>query len=177
MKTLIAYSTTLGCTEQCASKLKDDLGEGVEMVRISRPAEDTTCISMIPSLSEVPSMKAWYSDQSINFAKAIWTYYCRSRWVCLSVAWIPMPTKRSLLTGLSRTSWWNMHWPVVFSGESWISRRWTCFRRSWPERQPAFRRNRILIFRVFLQFARSNSRTGIRRQFQWSHRTHVMQVR
>ena len=36
MKTLIAYSTTLGCTEQCASKLKDDLGEGVEMVRISR---------------------------------------------------------------------------------------------------------------------------------------------
>jgi menaquinone-dependent protoporphyrinogen oxidase len=36
MKTLIAYSTTLGCTEQCASKLKDDLGEGVDMVRISR---------------------------------------------------------------------------------------------------------------------------------------------
>jgi menaquinone-dependent protoporphyrinogen oxidase len=36
MKTLIAYSTTLGCTEQCASKLKDDLGDGVEMVRISR---------------------------------------------------------------------------------------------------------------------------------------------
>ena len=36
MKTLIAYSTTLGCTEQCASKLKEDLGEGVEMVRISR---------------------------------------------------------------------------------------------------------------------------------------------
>ncbi len=35
MKTLIAYSTTLGCTEQCASKLKDDLGDGVEMVRIS----------------------------------------------------------------------------------------------------------------------------------------------
>lgn len=35
-KTLIAYSTTLGCTEQCASKLKDDLGNGVEMVRISR---------------------------------------------------------------------------------------------------------------------------------------------
>ena len=35
MKTLIAYSTTLGCTEQCASKLKDDLGEGVEMIRIS----------------------------------------------------------------------------------------------------------------------------------------------
>ncbi len=35
-KTLIAYSTTLGCTEQCASKLKDDLGDGVEMVRISR---------------------------------------------------------------------------------------------------------------------------------------------
>lgn len=35
MKTLIAYSTTLGCTEQCASKLKDDLGEDVEMVRIS----------------------------------------------------------------------------------------------------------------------------------------------
>ena len=36
METLIAYSTTLGCTEQCASKLKEDLGEGVEMVRISR---------------------------------------------------------------------------------------------------------------------------------------------
>ncbi len=36
MKTLIAYSTTLGCTEQCASKLKDDLGSGVEMVRIAR---------------------------------------------------------------------------------------------------------------------------------------------
>jgi len=36
MKTLIAYSTTLGCTEQCASKLKDDLGEGVDMIRISR---------------------------------------------------------------------------------------------------------------------------------------------
>jgi menaquinone-dependent protoporphyrinogen oxidase len=35
MKTLIAYSTTLGCTEQCASKLKDDIGEDVEMVRIS----------------------------------------------------------------------------------------------------------------------------------------------
>ena len=36
MKTLIAYSTTLGCTEQCASKLKSDLGADVEMVRISR---------------------------------------------------------------------------------------------------------------------------------------------
>ena len=36
MKTLIAYSTTLGCTEQCASKLKEGLGNGVEMVRISR---------------------------------------------------------------------------------------------------------------------------------------------
>lgn len=35
MKTLIAYSTTLGCTEQCASKLKDDIGEDVDMVRIS----------------------------------------------------------------------------------------------------------------------------------------------
>lgn len=35
-KTLIAYSTTLGCTEQCASKLKEDLGEGVELSRISR---------------------------------------------------------------------------------------------------------------------------------------------
>ncbi len=33
---MIAYSTTLGCTEQCASKLKEDLGDGVEMVRISR---------------------------------------------------------------------------------------------------------------------------------------------
>lgn len=36
MKTLIAYSTTLGCTEQCASKLKDDLLDDVDMVRISR---------------------------------------------------------------------------------------------------------------------------------------------
>ncbi|MEZ5070912.1 MAG: flavodoxin domain-containing protein [Bacteroidales bacterium] len=36
MKTLIAYSTTLGCTEQCATKLKEGLGNGVEMVRISR---------------------------------------------------------------------------------------------------------------------------------------------
>ncbi len=36
MNTLIAYSTTLGCTEQCASKLKEGLGNGVEMVRISR---------------------------------------------------------------------------------------------------------------------------------------------
>ena len=36
MRTLIAYSTTLGCTEQCASKLKEDLGEGVDMYRISR---------------------------------------------------------------------------------------------------------------------------------------------
>lgn len=36
MKTLIVYSTTLGCTEQCASKLKEDLGDDVEMVRISR---------------------------------------------------------------------------------------------------------------------------------------------
>ncbi|MFO7935285.1 MAG: flavodoxin domain-containing protein [Bacteroidales bacterium] len=36
MKTLIAYSSTLGCTEQCASRLKKDLGNGVEMFRISR---------------------------------------------------------------------------------------------------------------------------------------------
>lgn len=36
MKTLIAYSTTLGCTEQCASRLKEDLGPDVEMFRISR---------------------------------------------------------------------------------------------------------------------------------------------
>jgi len=36
MKTLIAYSTTLGCTEQCASKLKNDLVDDVEMVRISQ---------------------------------------------------------------------------------------------------------------------------------------------
>lgn len=36
MKTLIAYSTTLGCTEQCASKLKEDLGPGVDMYRITR---------------------------------------------------------------------------------------------------------------------------------------------
>lgn len=36
MNTLIAYSTTLGCTEQCASRLKSDLGNGVELVRISR---------------------------------------------------------------------------------------------------------------------------------------------
>lgn len=35
-KTLIAYSTTLGCTEQCASKLKEDIGEDVDMIRISR---------------------------------------------------------------------------------------------------------------------------------------------
>ncbi|MGW8316478.1 MAG: flavodoxin domain-containing protein [Bacteroidales bacterium] len=36
MSTLIAYSSTLGCTEQCASKLKEGLGEGVELIRISR---------------------------------------------------------------------------------------------------------------------------------------------
>jgi menaquinone-dependent protoporphyrinogen oxidase len=36
MKTLIAYSTTLGCTEQCASKLKEDLGPEVDLYRISR---------------------------------------------------------------------------------------------------------------------------------------------
>jgi len=36
MKTLIAYSTTLGCTEQCASRLKEDMGNGVEMIRISQ---------------------------------------------------------------------------------------------------------------------------------------------
>lgn len=36
MSTMIAYSTTLGCTEQCASKLKEGLGNGVELVRISR---------------------------------------------------------------------------------------------------------------------------------------------
>lgn len=36
MSTLIAYSSTLGCTEQCASKLKEDLGKGVELIRISR---------------------------------------------------------------------------------------------------------------------------------------------
>jgi menaquinone-dependent protoporphyrinogen oxidase len=36
MRTLIAYSSTLGCTEQCASRLKTDLGNGVEMFRISR---------------------------------------------------------------------------------------------------------------------------------------------
>lgn len=36
MKTLIAYSTTLGCTEQCASRLKEDLGPDVDMFRISR---------------------------------------------------------------------------------------------------------------------------------------------
>ncbi|PID91085.1 MAG: flavodoxin [Bacteroidetes bacterium] len=36
LKTLIAYSTSLGCTEQCASKLKEGLGEGVDMIRISR---------------------------------------------------------------------------------------------------------------------------------------------
>lgn len=35
MKTLIAYATTLGCTEQCVSKLKEDMGEDVEIVRIS----------------------------------------------------------------------------------------------------------------------------------------------
>ncbi len=36
MKTLIAYSTTLGCTEQCASRLKKELGPDVDMYRISR---------------------------------------------------------------------------------------------------------------------------------------------
>ncbi|MBN2697665.1 MAG: hypothetical protein JXR52_02470 [Bacteroidales bacterium] len=36
MKTLIAYSSTLGCTEQCASRMKGELGEDVEMIRISR---------------------------------------------------------------------------------------------------------------------------------------------
>lgn len=36
MKTLIAYSTTLGCTEQCASKLKEDLGPDVDLYRITR---------------------------------------------------------------------------------------------------------------------------------------------
>jgi len=36
MKTLIAYSTTLGCTEQCASRLKEDLGPDVDLFRISR---------------------------------------------------------------------------------------------------------------------------------------------
>jgi len=36
MSTLIAYSSTLGCTEQCASKLKEGLGAGVELIRISR---------------------------------------------------------------------------------------------------------------------------------------------
>ncbi len=36
MNSLIAYSTTLGCTEQCAAQLKDDLGNGVELIRISR---------------------------------------------------------------------------------------------------------------------------------------------
>jgi len=36
MKTLIAYSTTLGCTEQCASRLKKDLGPDVDMYRITR---------------------------------------------------------------------------------------------------------------------------------------------
>jgi menaquinone-dependent protoporphyrinogen oxidase len=36
MKTLIAYSTTLGCTEQCVAKLKEDLGPDVDLYRISR---------------------------------------------------------------------------------------------------------------------------------------------
>lgn len=36
MKTLIAYSTTLGCTEQCASRLKKELGTDTDMYRISR---------------------------------------------------------------------------------------------------------------------------------------------
>jgi menaquinone-dependent protoporphyrinogen oxidase len=36
MKTLIAYSSTLGCTEQCVSKLKEDLGPDVDLYRISR---------------------------------------------------------------------------------------------------------------------------------------------
>lgn len=34
--TLIAYSSTLGCTEQCVSKLKEDLGSGVDLIQISR---------------------------------------------------------------------------------------------------------------------------------------------
>jgi len=36
MKTLIAYSSTMGCTEQCARRLKNDIGNGVDLVRISR---------------------------------------------------------------------------------------------------------------------------------------------
>ncbi|MCF8224280.1 MAG: flavodoxin domain-containing protein [Bacteroidales bacterium] len=36
MGTLIAYSSTLGCTEQCVSRLKGDLGPGVDLYRISR---------------------------------------------------------------------------------------------------------------------------------------------
>src|SRR6056297_3535143 len=36
MKTLIAYSTTLGCTEQCVSRLKEEIGPGVDLFRISR---------------------------------------------------------------------------------------------------------------------------------------------
>ena len=36
MRTLIAYSTTLGCTELCASKLKEDLGPDTDMFRITR---------------------------------------------------------------------------------------------------------------------------------------------
>ena len=36
MKTLIAYSSTLGCTEQCVSRLKKDLGPDADLVRISR---------------------------------------------------------------------------------------------------------------------------------------------
>ncbi|MFZ5939917.1 MAG: flavodoxin domain-containing protein [Bacteroidota bacterium] len=36
MKTLIAFSSTMGCTEQCAKRLKADLGSDVDLIRISR---------------------------------------------------------------------------------------------------------------------------------------------
>jgi len=36
MKTLIAYSSTMGCTEMCARRLQDDIGNDVDLVRISR---------------------------------------------------------------------------------------------------------------------------------------------
>jgi len=36
MKTLIAYSSTMGCTEKCAARLKEDIGKDVDLVRISR---------------------------------------------------------------------------------------------------------------------------------------------
>ncbi len=40
MKTLIAYGTTYGCTETCAQKLKEYLGEGVTLLRLGKQTVD-----------------------------------------------------------------------------------------------------------------------------------------